>query len=73
MNQPIGNLYANGHGTIYPDLLYVDAQSSITPSTTLPGFGFQNVSTLPRNQQTLQFINNISPYLIKSFGPVGRH
>ena len=47
---------------------YVDAQSSITQSTTLPGFGFQNLSTLPRNQQTQQFINNISPYLIKSFG-----
>jgi hypothetical protein len=68
-NQPSGNLYANGHGTIYPGLFYVDAQSSLTPSTTLPGFGFQNVSTLPRNQQTLQFVNNISPYLIKSFGP----
>ncbi len=68
-NQPSGSLYANGHGTIYPDLFYVDAQSSLTPSTTLPGFGFQNVSTLPRNQQTLQFTNNISPYLIKSFGP----
>ena len=69
MNQIYGNLYANGHGTIYPDLLYVDAQSVITQSTTLPGFGFQNLSTLPRNQQTQQFINNISPYLIKSFGP----
>ncbi len=68
-NQPSGSLYANGHGTIYPDLLYVDAQSSLIPSTSLPGFGFQNLSTLPRNQQTLQFINNISPYLIKSFGP----
>ncbi len=68
-NQPSGSLYANGHGTIYPDLFYVDAQSSLIPTTTLPGFGFQNVSTLPRNQQTLQFINTISPYLIKSFGP----
>jgi uncharacterized protein (PEP-CTERM system associated) len=68
-NQPSGSLYANGHGTIYPDLFYVDAQSSLIPTTTLPGFGFQNLSTLPRNQQTLQFINTISPYLIKSFGP----
>jgi hypothetical protein len=50
-------------------LFYVDAQSSITQSSTLPGFGFQNLSTLPRNQQTQQFITNISPYLIKSFGP----
>ena len=70
LNQIYGGLYANGHGTIYPDLFYVDAQSSITQSTTLPGFGFQNLSTLPRNQQTQQFINNISPYLIKSFGGV---
>ncbi len=69
LNQIYGNLYANGHGTIYPDLLYVDAQSVITQSTTLPGFGLQNLSTLPRNQQTQQFFNNISPYLIKSFGP----
>jgi hypothetical protein len=69
-NQPSGNLYANAHATIYPDLFYVDAQSLLTPSTTLPGFGFQNLSTLPRNQQTLQFVNNISPYLIKSFGAV---
>jgi hypothetical protein len=70
LNQIYGALYANGHGTIYPDLLYVDAQSSITQSTTLPGFGFQNLSNLPRNQQTQQFITNISPYLIKSFGSV---
>jgi hypothetical protein len=69
LNQIYGSLYANGHSTIYPDLFYVDAQSSITQSTTLPGFGFQNLSTLPRNQQTQQFVNNISPYLIKSFGP----
>jgi hypothetical protein len=69
LNQIYGSLYANGHGTIYPDLFYVDAQSSITQSSTLPGFGFQNLSTLPRNQQTQQFITNISPYLIKSFGP----
>ncbi|HJY49235.1 MAG TPA: hypothetical protein VJ349_11465 [Stellaceae bacterium] len=70
LNQIYGGLYANGHGTVYPDLLYVDAQSSITQSTTLPGFGLQNLSTLPRNQQTQQFITNISPYLIKSFGGV---
>jgi len=70
LNQIFGTLYGNGHGTIYPDLLYVDAQSSITQSTVLPGFGFQNLSNLPRNQQTQQFINTISPYLIKSFGPV---
>jgi hypothetical protein len=70
LNQIFGSLYANGHGTVYPDLLYVDAQSLITQGSTLPGFGFQNLSTLPRNQQTQQFVNVISPYLIKSFGPV---
>ena len=70
LNQIFGSLYANGHGTVYPDLLYLDAQSLITQGSTLPGFGFQNLSTLPRNQQTQQFINVVSPYLIKSFGPV---
>ena len=70
LNQIFGNLYANGHGTIYPDLFYVDAQSSITQSTTLPGFGFQNLSTIPRNQQTQQFINIVSPYFLKSFGSI---
>ncbi|MBV9203015.1 MAG: hypothetical protein JOY83_25390 [Alphaproteobacteria bacterium] len=70
LNQIYGTLYANGHGTIYPDFAYVDMQSSIAQSTPLPGFGFQNVSTLPRNQQTQQFITNVSPYLIKSFGSV---
>jgi hypothetical protein len=67
LNQPYGNLYANGLGTIVPDLLFVDFQSAITQSTTRPGFGFQNLSTLPRNQQTQQFINNISPYIRESF------
>jgi hypothetical protein len=67
LNQVYGNLYANGTGTIYPDALFVDVQSLVTQSTTLPGFGFQNLSTLPRNQQTQVFTNNISPYLRKSF------
>src|SRR5215469_13400705 len=67
LNQVYGNLYANGFGTIYPDLLFVDFQSVITQATTLPGFGFQNLSALPSNQQTQQFINSISPYLRKSF------
>ncbi len=40
----------------------------LTPSTTLPGYGFQNLSTLTRNQQTQQFVTNVSPYLLKSFG-----
>jgi hypothetical protein len=67
LNQVYGNLYANGHATIYPDLLFVDFQNAITQSTTLPGFGFQNLSTLPRNQQTQQYVNNVSPYIVKSF------
>jgi len=56
LNQIYGSLYANGTGTIYPDLAFVDLQSAITQSTTQPGFGFQNLSTLPKNQQTQQFI-----------------
>jgi len=67
LNQVYGNLYANGHATIYSDLLFVDFQNVITQSTTLPGFGFQNLSTLPRNQQTQQYVNNVSPYIVKSF------
>lgn len=70
LNQIYGTLYANGHGTIYPEFAYIDAQSSITQSTVLPGYGFQNFSTLPRNQQTQQFVTNISPYVVKSFGSV---
>jgi len=66
-NQIYGNLYANGFGTIDPDLAFVDFQSVITQGTTLPGFGFQNLSALPSNQQTQQYINSISPYLRKSF------
>jgi hypothetical protein len=68
LNQAYGSLYANGTGTVYPGLAYVDFQSSISQSTTLPGFGFQNLSTLPSNQQTQQYLFNISPYLVKSFG-----
>src|SRR5215469_11292514 len=67
LNQIYGSLYANGTGTVYPDLAFVALQSAITQSTTRPGFGFQNLSTLPKNQQTQQFITNISPYLRKSF------
>jgi hypothetical protein len=67
LNQVYGSLYANGFGTIIPDALFVDAQSSVTQTTTLPGFGFQNLSTLPRNQQTQQFTNNVSPFFRKSF------
>ncbi len=67
LNQVYGSLYANGLATVVPDLLFVDFQNVITQSTTLPGFGFTNLSTLPSNQQTQQFINNVSPYIRKSF------
>src|SRR5215469_7577200 len=63
LDQVYGNLYANGYGTIYPDFAFVDFQSLITQTTTLPGFGFQNLSTLPSNQKTQQYIVNVSPYL----------
>jgi hypothetical protein len=66
-DQAFGSLYANGTGTAYPGLAYIDFQSSISQSTTLPGFGFQNLSTLPSNQQTQQYLFNISPYLVHSF------
>jgi hypothetical protein len=67
LNQVFGSLYANGTGTLYPDFAYVDFQSSISQSTTLPGFGFQNLSALPSNQQTQQYLTNVSPYLRHSF------
>jgi hypothetical protein len=66
-DQPYGSLYANGTGTFYPGIAYVDFQSSITQSTTSPGFGFQNLSTLPSNLQTQQYLFNVSPYLVHSF------
>jgi hypothetical protein len=67
LNQVYGNLYANGLATVVPDALFVDFQSAITQSTSLPGFGFQNLSTLPSNLQTQQYITNVSPYIRKSF------
>jgi len=66
-NQVFGTLYANGLATFVPGLLYLDFQSSITQSTPSPGFGFQNLSTLPSNLQTQQYINNVSPFIRKSF------
>jgi hypothetical protein len=70
LNQVYGSLYANGLGTIVPDALFVDFQNVITQSTTQPGFGFQNLSNLPRSQQTQQYITNVSPYFRKSFDGV---
>jgi hypothetical protein len=67
LNQVTGSLYASAFGTVVPDALFVDARSSISQSTTVPGFGFQNLSQLPANQQTQTYSNTISPYLRKSF------
>ncbi len=67
LDQVIGNLYANAFGTIWPDALFVDLQSLVTQSTTVPTFGFQNLSQLPTNQQTQVYSNSISPYFRKSF------
>jgi hypothetical protein len=67
LNQVFGSLYASAFGTVVPDALFVDARSSISQSTTLPGFGFQNLSQLPANQQTQTYSNTISPFLRKSF------
>ena len=66
-DQVVGNLYANGFGTIWPDALFVDPQSLITQSATTPTFGFQNLSQLPTTQQTQVFSNSVSPYFRKSF------
>ncbi|MBV8131633.1 MAG: hypothetical protein JO282_03850 [Alphaproteobacteria bacterium] len=67
LNQVYGSLYANGFGTIVPDALFVNLNSFVTQSTTLPGFGFQNLSRLPTNQQTQVYSNTVSPFLRKSF------
>src|SRR5467141_3325768 len=67
LNQVTGSLYGSAFGTVIPDALFVDARSLVTQSTTLPGFGFQNLSQLPSNQQTQVYSNTISPYLRKSF------
>ena len=67
LDQVFGSLYGTGFGTVVPDALFVDLQSLITQSTRLPGFGFQNLSQLPTNQQTQVYSNTISPYLRKSF------
>jgi len=67
LNQVTGSLYANGFGTVVPDALFVDLNSFITQSSTLPGFGFQNLSQLPTNQQTQVYTTTVSPFLRKSF------
>jgi hypothetical protein len=67
LNQVYGSLYANAFGTVLPDLLFINLSSAVSQSSTLPGFGFQNLSQLPTNQQTQVFSTNISPFLRKSF------
>lgn len=67
LNQVSGSLYANGFGTVVPDALFVNLNSVVTQSTTLPGFGFQNLSQLPTNQQTQVYSFNVSPFLRKSY------
>jgi hypothetical protein len=66
-NQVFGSLYASGFGTVVPDALFVNLESLVTQSTPLPGFGFQNLSQLPTNQQTQVYSNSISPFFRKSF------
>src|SRR6516225_8724720 len=67
LNQVYGSLYAGGFGTVVPDLLFVNLNTIVTQSTTLPGFGFQNLSRLPTNQQTQLYSTTVSPFLRKSF------
>jgi hypothetical protein len=67
LNQVYGSLYANAFGTVLPDTLFINLNSTVTQSSTQPGFGFQNLSQLPTNQQTQAYSTNISPFLRKSF------
>jgi hypothetical protein len=69
-NQVYGSLYANGFGTIWPDALFINLNSAVTQSTTLPGFGFQNLSRLPTNQQTQVYSTTVSPFFRHSFDGV---
>jgi hypothetical protein len=67
LNQVYGSLYANAFATVLPDTLFVNLNSTVTQSSALPGFGFQNLSQLPTNQQTQVYSTNISPFFRKSF------
>jgi hypothetical protein len=67
LDQVYGSLYASGFGTVVPDALFVDLTSVVTQSTPLPGFGFQNLSRLPTNQQTQVYSTTVSPFFRHSF------
>ncbi|MGH7046129.1 MAG: hypothetical protein ACREE2_07030 [Stellaceae bacterium] len=67
LDQIMADVYANGTGTVVPDHLFVDAASSISQASNLPGLGFINASQLPRTQQTQVYTNTISPYLRESY------
>jgi hypothetical protein len=67
LNQVYGSLYGSAFGTVVPDTLFVNLSSVVTQSTPLPGFGFQNLSRLPTNQQTQVYSTSFSPFWRKSF------
>jgi hypothetical protein len=67
LDQVSGSLYANGFGTVVPATLFVNLSSTVTQSSTLPGFGFQNLSRVPTNQQTQVYSTTVSPFLRKSY------
>ena len=67
LNQVYGSLYANGFATIVPDTLFVDLNSVVTQSSTLPGFGFRNLSQVAPNNQTQVYSTTVSPFLRKSY------
>ena len=81
------NLYANGTGTIIPDLFFVDARGLLSVQPTLPGLGtslttistasllgpsFVNASQgIPRSQLSQISTFSASPYLVRRFDGVG--
>jgi len=67
LDQIFADVYANGTLTVVPDHFFVDAASSISQASNLPGLGFVNASQLPRTQQTQVYTNTISPYLRESY------
>ena len=66
LDQFLGSMYASGLGTVVPDKLFVQAKSSISVASAIPGLGFTSPTLLPRQQQTQVFVNNVSPYLRES-------